>query len=134
MEIKKKFDNDQLKEKWKKTVFYRTATFNSFKKSGKSNRTEIIKFNENLSRLGLDVKDQNNTQRVKNNYMSPQIILKMYRDKIAEQEKSRKDKQKRIRKLLREEDKMLEIGNKKSKYKKIKIEAKDKKFLNNNYY
>ena len=126
MEIKKKFDNDQLKEKWKKTVFYRTATFNSFKKSGKSNRTEIIKFNENLSRLGLDVKDQNNTQRVKNNYMSPQIILKMYRDKIAEQEKSRKDKQKRIRKLLREEDKMLEIGNKKSKYKKIKIEAKDK--------
>ena len=57
--------------------------------------------------------------------MSPQIILKMYQEKIAEQEKSRKDKEKRIRKLHREEDKMIELNKIKSN-KKIFIEGRDK--------
>ena len=87
-----------------------------------------------MSRLGLDVKDpnQNNGKAdSKKNYMSPQIILKMYRDKIAEQEKSRKDKEKRLRKRRREEDKMIELSknngkSKPSKVKKILIDVKDK--------
>ena len=94
MVVKKNFEKKQLEEKWEETEFYKTATLNSFKRSNKSNINEISRFNQNLSRLGLDVKDpnQNNGKAdAKKNYMSPQIILKMYRDKIAEQEKSRKD-------------------------------------------
>lgn len=78
---------------WKETEFYKTATFLSFKRSNKSNINEIDNFNNTLSRLGLDVNDGTNGD-VKKNYMSPQIILKMYKEKIAEQEKSRKDKEK----------------------------------------
>ena len=134
MEIKKNFEKKQLEEKWEETEFYKTATLNSFKRSNKSNINEISKFNQNLSRLGLDVKDQNqNNDKAdsKKNYMSPQIILKMYRDKIAEQEKSRKDKEKRLRKRRREEDKMIEFSKnngkaKPSKAKRILIDAKDK--------
>ena len=134
MEIKKNFEKKQLEEKWEETEFYKTATLNSFKRSNKSNINEISKFNQNLSRLGLDVKDQNqNNDKAdsKKNYMSPQIILKMYRDKIAEQEKSRKDKEKRLRKRRREEDKMIEFSknngkSKPSKAKRILIDAKDK--------
>ena len=55
----------------------------------------------------------------------------MYRDKIAEQEKSRKDKEKRMRKIRREEDKMIELSknngkSKSRKARKILIDAKDK--------
>ena len=63
--------------------------------------------------------------------MSPQIILKMYKEKIAEQEKSRKDKEKRLRKLHREEDKMLELNKAKSN-KRIFIEGRDKNKTQNN--
>ena len=132
MNIKNIFEKKQLKEKWKETEFYKTASFNSFRRSNKSNVNEISKFNENLSRLGLDVSDQNNNDvKARTNYMSPQIILKMYRDKIADQEKSRKDKEKRMRKIRREEDKMIELSknnNKQKNYKvkKILISAKDK--------
>ena len=134
MDIKNIFDKKQLKEKWKETEFYKTASFNSFRRSNKSNVNEISRFNENLSRLGLDVNDQNKNNdetKVKTNYMSPQIILKMYRDKIIEQEKSRKDKEKRMRKIRREEDKMIELSknnNKSKSYKskRILIDAKDK--------
>ena len=58
----------------------------------RSQQIEINKFNQTLSRLGLDVSDGSNVD-IKRNYMSPQIILKMYQEKIAEQEKSRKDKE-----------------------------------------
>ena len=134
MIVKKNFEKKQLEEKWEETEFYKTATLNSFKRSNKSNINEISRFNQNLSRLGLDVKDpnQNNGKAdSKKNYMSPQIILKMYRDKIAEQEKSRKDKEKRLRKRRREEDKMIELSknngkSKPSKVKKILIDVKDK--------
>ena len=124
MNIKRKFDKEQLKSMWKETEFYKTATFNSFKKSDKSNQNSITNFNNTLSRLGLDVSDGSNMD-IKRNYMSPQIILKMYQEKIAEQEKSRKDKEKRIRKLHREEDKMIELNKIKSN-KKIFIEGRDK--------
>ena len=138
MDIKKKFDKEQLKEKWKETEFYKTSTFHSFKKSNKSNINEISRFNENLSRLGLDINDQNinNDQpAAKKNYMSPQIILKMFRDKIIEQEKSRKDKEKRLRKIKREEEKMLELSQNNRnktffKTKKLLIESKDKEEQN----
>ena len=138
MDIKNKFDKDQLKEKWKETEFYKTATFRSFKKSNISNINEISRFSDNLSRLGLDVTDQNinsDQPTPKKNYMSPQIILKMFRDKIAEQEKSRKDKEKRMRKIKREEDKMIELSkNNKTKTffktKKLLIESKDKENQN----
>ena len=103
MEIKRNFDKEQIKQMWKETEFYKTATLGSFKRSNKTNINEINNFNNTLSRLGLDVSDGNNTN-LKRNYMSPQIILKMYKEKIAEQEKSRKDKEKRLRKLHREED------------------------------
>ena len=127
MEIKRKFDKEQIKQIWKKTEFFKTATLGSFKKSNKTNISEINNFNNTLSRLGLDVADGGNVN-VKKNYMSPQIILKMYKEKIAEREKSRKDKEKRLRKLLREEDKMIELN--KAKGKKVFIVAKDKdKFL-----
>ena len=133
MEVKRVFDKKQLKEKWEETEFYKTATFTSFRRSNKSNINEILRFNQNLSRLGLDVNDQNknNENNAKKNYMSPQIILKMYKDKIAEQEKSRKDKEKRMRKMRREEDKMIDLSKnnnkpKKGKGKKILINAKDK--------
>ena len=130
MEIKKIFDKNQLKEKWKETEFYKTATFGSFKRSNKNNVNQISKFNENLSRLGLDANEQNKSDsNINKNFMSPQIILKLYQDKIAEQEKSRKDKEKRMRKIMREENKMLDF-NKTSRTKmypkKILINAKDK--------
>ena len=139
MDVKKLFDKKQLEEKWKETEFYKTATFTSFRRSNKSNINEILRFNQNLSRLGLDVNEQNknnNEGNAKKNYMSPQIILKMYRDKIAEQEKSRKDKEKRMRKIRREEDKMIELSknngkSKSRKARKILIDAKDK--TNSNY-
>ena len=124
MDIKRKFDTEQIKKMWKETEFYKTATLGSFKKSNKSNINSIKNFNNTLSRLGLDVADGNNID-IKRNYMSPQIILKMYKEKIAEQEKSRKDKEKRMRKLHREEDKMLELNKAKSS-KKIFIESRDK--------
>ena len=125
MTIKRKFDQEQLKNMWKETEFYKTATFGSFKRSNKSNINSINNFNNTLSRLGLDVSDGSNMD-IKKNYMSPQIILKMYKEKIAEQEKSRKDKEKRLRKLHREEDKMIELNKIKSS-KKIYIEGRDKK-------
>ena len=130
MEIKKIFDKNQLKEKWKETEFYKTATFGSFKRSNKNNVNQISKFNENLSRLGLDANEQNKSDsNINKNFMSPQIILKLYQDKIAEQEKSRKDKEKRMRKIMREENKMLDF-NKTSRTKmypkKILINAKQK--------
>ena len=118
MDIKRDFDKKQLKKIWSETVFYKTATLGSFKNSNNSNMKEIKNFNETLSRLGLDVPD-NNLDKAKN-YMSPQIILKLYRDKIAQQEKSRKDKEKRIRKLHKEEDKMLENNKNKSTKKMAK--------------
>ena len=124
MDIKRKFDKEQIQKMWKETEFYKTATLGSFKRSNKSNINEINKFNQTLSRLGLDVSDGSNAD-IKRNYMSPQIILKMYQEKIAEQEKSRKDKEKRLRKLHREEDKMLELNKAKSS-KKIFIEGRDK--------
>ena len=151
MVVKKNFEKKQKEEKWEETEFYKTATLNSFKRTNKSNINEISRFNQNLSRLGLDVKDpnQNNGKAdSKKNYMSPQIILKMYRDKIAEQEKSRKDKEKRLRKRRREEDKMIELSknngkSKPSKVKKILIDVRDKnndqnsqepKFLSLNHF
>jgi hypothetical protein len=124
MEIKRNFDKEQLKQMWKETEFYKTATLGSFKRSNKTNINEINNFNNTLSRLGLDVSDGSNTN-VKRNYMSPQIILKMYKEKIAEQEKSRKDKEKRLRKLHREEDKMIEI-NKTKGNRRISIEVREK--------
>ena len=124
MDIKRKFDKEQIKKMWKETEFYKTATLGSFKKSNKANINTIDNFNNTLSRLGLDVSDGSNMD-IKKNYMSPQIILKMYQEKIAEQEKSRKDKEKRLRKLHREEDKMLELNKPKSN-KKIVIEGRDK--------
>ena len=124
MDIKRKFDKEQIKKMWKETEFYKTATLGSFKKSNKSNINSIDNFNNTLSRLGLDVADGNNLD-TKRNYMSPQIILKMYKEKIAEQEKSRKDKEKRLRKLHREEDKMIELNKAKSN-KRIFIEGRDK--------
>ena len=133
MDIKKNFEKKQLEEQWKETNFYKTATFGSFKNSNKSNINQIDRFNQNLSRLGLDVNEQNNgnVSNIKKNYMSPQIILKMYRDKIAEQEKSRKDKEKRMRKMKREEDKLFELSKNnrtqtRFRPKKILIESKDK--------
>ena len=137
MDIKKKFEKKQLEEMWKETNFYKTATFTSFKNSNKSNIKQIDRFNQNLSRLGLDANEQNNiASNIKKNYMSPQIILKMYRDKIAEQEKSRKDKEKRTRKMQREEDKIIELGkiNKtqtRFRPKKILIESKEKENTEN---
>ena len=124
MEIKRQFDKDQLKKMWKETEFYKTATLGSFKRSNVSNINEIKNFNNTLSRLGLDVTDGSNID-IKRNYMSPQIILKMYKAKIAEQEKSRKDKEKRLRKLHREEDKMIE-SNKSKTGKRFSIEVRDK--------
>ena len=124
MDIKRKFDKEQIKKMWKETEFYKTATLGSFKKSNKSNINSIDNFNNTLSRLGLDVADGNNLD-TKRNYMSPQIILKIYKEKIAEQEKSRKDKEKRLRKLHREEDKMIELNKAKSN-KRIFIEGRDK--------
>ena len=124
MDIKRKFDKEQIKKMWKETEFYKTATLGSFKRSNKANINTIDNFNNTLSRLGLDVSDGSNMD-IKKNYMSPQIILKMYKEKIAEQEKSRKDKEKRLRKLHREEDKMLELNKPKSN-KKIIIEGRDK--------
>ena len=124
MNIKRQFDREQIKKMWKETEFYKTATFLSFKRSNKSNINEIDNFNNTLSRLGLDVNDGTNGD-VKKNYMSPQIILKMYKEKIAEQEKSRKDKEKRMRKLHKEEDKVLEL-NKSKTSKRIFIEGRDK--------
>lgn len=124
MNIKRQFDKEQIKKMWKETEFYKTATFLSFKRSNKSNINEIDNFNNTLSRLGLDVNDGSNGD-AKKNYMSPQIILKMYKEKIAEQEKSRKDKEKRMRKLHKEEDKMLEL-NKSKTNKRIFIEGRDK--------
>ena len=59
MDVKKLFDKKQLEEKWKETEFYKTATFDSFRRSNKSNINEILRFNQNLSRLGLDVNEQN---------------------------------------------------------------------------
>ena len=132
MQIKKKFEKKQLEEMWKETNFYKTATFSSFKRSNKSNINQIERFNQNLSRLGLDANEQNSgASNIKKNYMSPQIILKMYQDKIAEQEKSRKDKEKRTRKMKREENKLFELSkiNKtqtRFRPKKILIESKDK--------
>ena len=124
MDIKRKFDKEQIQKMWKETEFYKTATLGSFKRSNKSNIKEIDKFNKTLSRLGLDVTDGSKAD-IKRNYMSPQIILKMYQEKIAEQEKSRKDKEKRLRKLHREEDKMVEL-NKAKNNKKLFIEGRDK--------
>lgn len=124
MDIKRKFDKEQIQKMWKETEFYKTAILGSFKRSNKSNIKEIDKFNKTLSRLGLDVTDGSKAD-IKRNYMSPQIILKMYQEKIAEQEKSRKDKEKRLRKLHREEDKMVEL-NKAKNNKKLFIEGRDK--------
>ena len=124
MIIKRKFEQEQIRKMWKETEFYKTATLGSFRRSNKSNIKEISNFNNTLSRLGLDVTDGSNVE-AKKNYMSPQIILKMYKEKIAEQEKSRKDKEKRLRKLHKEEDKMIEL-NKSKISKKIFIEGRDK--------
>ena len=60
MTIKRKFDQEQLKNMWKETEFYKTATFGSFKRSNKSNINSINNFNNTLSRLGLDVSDGSN--------------------------------------------------------------------------
>ena len=122
MIIKKNFEEKKKKQFWAECEYYKKAVLRSFDKSSLSLINQIKTFEETLSRLGLDIVD-NNKKNDKKNYVSTEIIMRKIQEKIKFEEKARKDKAKRMRKIKNEQKKMIEI--KKEKENKIEVKKID---------
>lgn len=102
-EINKKnnFDNNLKEQFYKDSIQYRTETLNQFAQSSEENKLQIKAFDQNLSKMGLDLKTIDpKIAKNQNKTISTEIFMKNIQKQIAEKEKSRKDKEKRQRKLL----------------------------------
>ena len=105
----KKKEHDDF---WRKVLYYSKATVNYLNKSSIDCQNEIKKFEDNLSRLGLDVEDQ---KIKKSQNVSTEIILLRMREKLNEKMKQKKDKEKRDRKKLREEMELKQLKENETK-------------------
>lgn len=102
-EIKKKnnFDNNLKEQFYKDSIQYRTETLGQFAQSSEENKLQVKAFDQNLSKMGLDLKTIDpKIAKNQNKTVSTDIFMKRIQQQIAEKEKSRKDKEKRQRKLL----------------------------------
>ena len=125
MNIRREFEKEKNKKYWSQCNFYKKATLNSFKNSSQENINSVNKFSSNLSKLGLDI--DSNSNKAKQKTVATDIIMKRIQEKIAFEEKSRKDKERRIRKVQHEHEKLLEYT------KKLKEEEEFKKFSQTHY-
>ena len=122
MIVKKNFEEKKKKQFWAECEYYKKAVLRSFDKSSLNLINQIKTFEETLSRLGLDIVD-NNKKNDKKNYVSTEIIMRKIQEKIKFEEKARKDKAKRMRKIKNEQKKMIEI--KKEKENKVEVKKID---------
>lgn len=111
MVIKKKFNQQLHDEFWSQVEFYKTEVLKSFQNSQREQIESIINFNNTLSRLGLDIVDSN-VKNKRNDFISTEIILRRIQEKVKQEEQSRKDKQKRERKIQNEQNKLMKNSNK----------------------
>ena len=97
---KNKFDQEQKDNYYKESVYYKTATMNGFSQSNEDNQIVIKAFDQNLSKLGLDLKVIDpKMAKQSNKTMNSDIFIARIRQQIAEKERSKKEKEKRMRKL-----------------------------------
>ena len=102
MKKRDKFEYDKNEDFWKNVKFYKNAVFEDFKQTQKNELKLIEDFKENLSKLGLDIQDENLKKKMlkKTENISTEIIMKKIREQVKNHEKMRKNKLKRDRKLL----------------------------------
>ena len=78
----KESNENKLKELKKKTEYYQKATDNYFKNSCKDNKIIVDAFDENLSKMGLDMKIIDpKADKLKGKVVSTEIFLKKIREK-----------------------------------------------------
>ena len=114
------FKNVKLKESWMPAVKYKLVLHNYFKTSSKKNMLMSSKFDDNLKFLI----GENDQQRQS---VNSEIIMFNMRKKLDENLKNKRDKEKRERKRLKEEQELIEISTRRNK---IDMKAETKKYLN----
>jgi len=95
---------------------YQNVLLNAIKESENAAQAKIEIFNNNLSRLGLDV-DAGDSSKLKknNNIISAELAMQKMREKVQAKENARKEKERRQRKLKVDQRKaMSELDQKKS--------------------
>ena len=96
----KESNENKLKELKKKKEYYQKATDNYFKNSCKDNKIIVDAFDENLSKMGLDMKIIDpKADKLKGKVVSTEIFLKKIREKLEEEEFNRKEQEKRKRRI-----------------------------------
>ena len=101
MNFKSAFDKEQQRKENEEAIYYKTATLNGFYQSSQTNTIEIKKFDDNLSKLGLDLKTLDpKLAKNPNKTISTEVFIERIRNQIAEKEKSKRDKEKRQRKIM----------------------------------
>lgn len=108
---KKELEMKMHNEKWEETMHLIKETLKSFQDSNNIEIDSIKDFDETLARLGLDIAKIDNASadnNTKAKFISSEIIMNRIKEKVALEEKSRKDKKKRARKLKNEQMKILE--------------------------
>ena len=117
MVIKREFDKEQKRKFWEECEYYKKAVLDSFKSSEYDSIKSMKAFSDTLSRLGLDIIDENLKQKTLkgSDSISTAIIMRRIQDRMKEKEQSKKDKAKRERKrrieLLKSEQESNNLHN-----------------------
>lgn len=90
-----------MRENMRKLIEYRDSTLNYFSQSCNLSMDMIKRFNENLSSLGLDVEPLRKSEQKEQ--VSTEIIMMRMKEKMQQKMFAKKEKEKRARKILKEQ-------------------------------